>query len=171
MKKLNSNFLTKSSTPRASMFLYLFSLVVWVVSLLFLGASIFCDTSLIFWVLIFIAVIFEAFKSGTFSSNNEETGEDVKMNWFDYCLLAVGFGGALCFALCFVSGIFAGGTPEFINGSYCIIDHGDFVKYISKEWFVYYSTCDNLMFNFILIIFSSLLAFRIRGIYISQKGF
>ena len=188
MRKLKSNVETKVRSPYISRFLYVFSLTTWCCSLV----SVICSLVLnienifkaiqletnyttelnIFYIIIFIAIVFEGFKSGAFTKQDDiDNEQDYKMNRFDCFILVVGIIGALCGALCFVSTLFAGGSPELIKGVFCITDHGELIGYITKTKFIYLSICDILMFPCILLFFASIMAFRIRTLYLEQKQY
>ncbi len=190
MSKINSNVETKTRSPYISKFLYVFSLTTWCCSLVSVIYSLVLNienifkaiqsetnytTELnIFYIIIFIAIVFEGLKSGAFTKHDDiDNEQDYKMNRFDYFILIVGIIGALCGALCFVSTLFAGGSPEIINDSvfckFCIVDHGELIGYITKTKFIYLSICDILMFPCILLFFASIMAFRIRTLYLEQK--
>lgn len=186
MRKLESN--TKTQSPYISKFLYVFSLIVWCCSLIAVICSFVLNIENIFdaiqtktdyinklnilYIIIFIAIIFEGFKSGAFTEHDEDmdNSKDNKVNRFDYFFLVVGMIGALCGAICFVSILFAGGSPEIINDSvFCVVNHGELIGYITKTEFIYLSICDVLIFPCILLFFASIMAFRIRTLYFEKQ--
>ena len=70
----------------------------------------------------------------------------------------------------FVAILIAGGGPEEIDGVYCIVNHGDIVRTVTEGAYIFFLVCEVMIFTFGLLIFSSMMAMRIRKMYVLQKG-
>lgn len=150
--------------------LYIFSLVVW-------GFNLFCCIFHYFieipspWIIVvFACVLIEGICSGAFSGEPAIPDGAFKKRFLDYCLFISNIVGYCASLFGFLAILIAGGRPEEINGVYFIVDHGDIVRTITEGWYIFFLICEVMIFTFGLLIFSSLMAMRIRKLYVLQKG-
>ena len=157
----------KKSKP-INKFIYCFSLLTWIINICFIIIPFFFEVSGI-WVLgVFASVLIQAITSSTFG---DTVIPDVKIKhkFFDICLNISSLVSIITSVICGVSLFAAGGGPETIDGLYYIVNHGEIIREItSYKLFLFFVVCDSLLFSCGILIFSSLMALRIRKLYLIQ---
>lgn len=150
--------------------LYIFSLVVW-------GFNLFCCIFHYFieipptWIIVvFVCVFIEGIWSGAFSGEPAIPDGAYKKRFLDYCLIISSIVARCVAVFGFVAILIAGGGPEEIDGVYCIVNHGDIVRTVTEGAYIFFLVCEVMIFTFGLLIFSSMMAMRIRKMYVLQKG-
>ncbi len=149
-------------------FIYYFSLLTWIINICFIIIPFFFEVSGI-WVLgVFASVLIQAIISSAFG---DTVIPDVKIKhkFLDICLNISLLVSIITSVICGVSLFAAGGGPETIDGLFYIVDHGEIVREItSYKLFLFFVICDSLLFSCGILIFSSLMALRIRKLYLIQ---
>ena len=157
----------KKSKP-INTFIYCFSLLTWIINICFIIIPFFFEVSGI-WVLgVFASVLIQAITSSAFC---DTVIPDVKIKhkFLDICLNISLLVSIITSVICGVSLFAAGGGPETIDGLFYIVDHGEIVREItSYKLFLFFVICDSLLFSCGILIFSSLMALRIRKLYLIQ---
>ena len=150
--------------------LYIFSLLVW-------GFNLFCCIFHYFieipptWIIVvFVCVFIEGIWSGAFSGEPAIPDGAYKKRFLDYCLIISSIVARCAAVFGFVAILIAGGGPEEIDGVYCIVNHGDIVRTVTEGAYIFFLVCEVMIFTFGLLIFSSMMAMRIRKMYVLQKG-
>ena len=157
----------KKSKP-INKFIYCFSLLTWIINICFIIIPFFFEVSGI-WVLgVFASVLIQAIISSAFG---DTVIPDVKIKhkFLDICLNISLLVSIITSVICGVSLFAAGVGPETIDGLFYIFDHGEIVREItSYKLFLFFVICDSLLFSCGILIFSSLMALRIRKLYLIQ---
>ena len=157
----------KKSKP-INKFIYCFSLLTWIINICFIIIQFFFEVSGI-WVLgVFASVLIQAITSSAFG---DTVIPDVKIKhkFLDICLNISLLVSSITSVICGVSLFAAGGGPETIDGLFYIVDHCEIVREItSYKLFLFFVICDSLLFSCGILIFSSLMALRIRKLYLIQ---
>ena len=157
----------KKSKP-INKFIYCFSLLTWIINVCFIIIPFFFEVSGI-WVLgVLASVLIQAITSSAFG---DTVIPDVKIKhkFLDICLNISLLVSIITLVICGVSLFAAGGGPETIDGLFYIVDHGEIVRKItSYKLFLFFVICDSLLFSCGILIFSSLMALRIRKLYLIQ---
>jgi len=155
---------------RISQALYIFSLVMW-------GFNLFCCMFHYFieipppWiVVVFVCVFIEGIWSGAFSGEPAIPEGVYRKRLLDYCLISSNIVAYCAAAFGFLTILIAGGRPEEIDGVYCIANHGDSVRTLTEGSYIFFLVCEVMIFTFGLLIFSSMMAMRIRKMYVLEKG-
>lgn len=148
--------------------LYAFSLVTWLFNLACFATGFFICNWRVCCVAVFVSVMIQGILSGAFRSDGDNNCTEPKR----------GFGRLLSFAGIFAvivamasgaSLIVAGGGPEMQDGIYCIVNHGDVVRTVSKPWFIFLSVCEYACFYCMLLVFSTFMLKRVRSLWRSRK--
>ena len=157
----------KKSKP-INKFIYCFSLLTWIINVGFIIIPFFFEISGI-WVLgVFASVLIQAITSSAFG---DTVIPDVKIKhkFLDICLNISLLISIIFSALSGITLLIAGGGPETIDGLYYIVNHGEIIREItSYKLFLFFVVCDSLLFSCGILIFSSLMALRIRKLYLIQ---
>jgi len=163
----------KMRTKRINWFVYYFSMLTWIANICFPLLQFFFDISELWFELWFIGVFFsvliQGIVSGAFYDETLVPEMPVKFKLIDYCLIASKYISFSLFLIGFLSLAIGGGQPEIIDGAYCLVDHGEIVRYISEGWYLYFAVCLVSMFICGILYFSTYMALRIRTLYIIQK--
>ena len=155
---------------RISSVLYIFSLVVWGFNL-FCGVFHYFINILPLWmIVVFVCVLIEGIWSGAFNGEPLIPDGAYKKCFLDYCLSISSIVAHCAAVFGFLGILIAGGTPEEIDGVFCVVNHGDIVRTVSEGWYLFLLVCELFIFTFGLLIFSSLMAMRIRKLYVMQKS-
>ena len=157
-------------TQHISKPLYCFSLLTWLLNVCFVVVPFFLDVSKLWPVVFFASVAIQGASSGAFSDKTLVPKMSKPYKVIDYCLIITKHISTGLAAIGFISLLVGGGSPEIINETYCLVNHGDIVRYISYEWFVYFSICDMLLFSCGILFFSTYMALRIRTLYCLQHS-
>ena len=157
----------KKSKP-INKFIYCFSLLTWIINICFIIIPFFFEVSGI-WVLgVFASVLIQAITSRAFG---DTVIPDVKIKhkFLDICLNISLLVSIITSVICGVSLFAAGGGPETTDGLFYIVNHGEIVREItSYKLFLFFVICESLLFSCGILIFSSLMALRIRKLYLIQ---
>ena len=129
----------------------------------------FFEVSGIWIVGIFVSVFIQGIVSGAFYDETLVPKMKQKRKMIDYCLVASKYISISFAAVAFASILIGGGGPEIIDEAYCLVNHGDIVREISEGWFMYFTICEMLLFTCGILYFSTLMALRIRALYLIQK--
>lgn len=150
--------------------LYIFSLVVWGFNLFCGVFHYFINISGLWMIAVFISVLIEGICSGAFNGEPAIPDGVYKKRFLDYCLSISSLVARCASVFGFAAILIAGGTPQEIDGVYCVVNHGDIVRTVSEGWYLFLLVCEVFIFTFGLLIFSSLMAMRIRKLYVMQKS-
>lgn len=150
--------------------LYILSLCTWLAHLVLIVANIFVDLVAISFIFLFISLIIQGVCSGAFSSNDFTSTKVLKKRWLDYVLMFSKIISILSMGVGVISLFVSGGGPEIIDDKFCVVNHGEIIRIISEEWYVYLSICDFFVSFFGLLIFTTLMFERIRYLYLSQRS-
>ncbi len=158
----------KNKSKGINRFVYYFSMLAWITNICFIFIPFFFEVSGI-WVLgVFASVLIQAITSNAFG---DTVIPDVKIKpkFLDICLNISLLVSIITSVVSGVSLFVAGGGPETIDGLYYIVNHGEIIREItSYKLFLFFVICDSLLFSCGILIFSSLMALRIRKLYLIQ---
>lgn len=147
-------------------FIYSFSLLTWIANICFVILYFFLDFSAIWILIIFISNFLQVL---FFIKNTDCNENEIKPHALIDHLLNISKYISICVtAICFVSLLVVQGGPEVVNGIYCIVDHGEVVRTVSKNWFFYFTLCKDFLFIFGILIFSSSITQEIRTLYLQK---
>lgn len=150
--------------------LYRLSLFTWLANIALIVINLFVDLSGISFICLFASVVLQVFLSGVISKNSmtNENEEPVKRTRFDLAVSISQITSFLVSTVGFISILLAGGSPEIVNETYCLVEHGEVVRTVSKNWFVYLSVCEYCLQFFGILVFSTLMFSMIRALYLTQ---
>ena len=149
--------------------IYYFSLLTWIANICLVIIPFFCDLSG-FWILgIFISILMQGIISGAFFDETHIPKTTEKHATIDHCLFVSKYISILLAAIGFISLLIGGGGPEMIEEAYYLVNHGDIVRQISEGWFIYFVICETLLFTCGTLYFSTIMALRIRVLYLIQE--
>ena len=158
----------KKSKP-INKFIYCFSLLTWIINVCFIIIPFFFEISGIWVVGIFASILIQGITSKAFGDTNAIPEVKIKPKFLDICLNISLLVSIITSVICGVSLFAAGGGPETIDGLFYIVDHGEIVREItSYKLFLFFVICDSLLFSCGILIFYSLMALRIRKLYLIQ---
>ena len=147
--------------------LYCFSLLSWILNICFIIMQFFIEISMAWIIVFFASIIIQGIASGAFGDETAIPNVKIKRKFLDYCINISVILSVVITAISGISLLIAGGGPEIINDTYCVVNHGDVVREISSPYlFFFLCICDFMLFNCVILIFSSLIALRIRKIYL-----
>lgn len=147
--------------------LYCFSLLSWILNICFIIMQFFIEISMAWIIVFFASIIIQGIASGAFGDETAIPNVKIKRKFLDYCINISLILAVVITAISGISLLIAGGGPEIINDTYCIVNHGDVVREISSPYlFFFLCICDFMLFNCVILIFSSLMALRIRKVYL-----
>ena len=147
--------------------LYCFSLLSWILNICFIIMQFFIEISMAWIIVFFASIIIQGIASGAFGDETAIPNVKIKRKFLDYCINISLILAVVITAISGISLLIAGGGPEIINDTYCIVNHGDVVREISSPYlFFFLCICDFMLFNCVILIFSSLMALRIRKLYL-----
>ncbi len=160
----------KKSKP-INKFVYYFSLLTWILNICFIFIPFFFEVSGVWIVGIFVSVLIQGIISKAFSEVNAIPDVKIKPEFLDICL-NISFLSSIVFSgISGISLLIAGGGPEAIDGLYYIVNHGDIIREItSYNLYLFFVVCDLLLFSCGTLIFSSLMALRIRKLYLVETN-
>lgn len=152
-----------------SIFLYYLSLSTWILNICLLFLPFFVDLTnlgVVLILLVFVSAIFQAMITGAFG--DEELVPKIKRSckFIDYCLKISKYVSFSLVAISFVSLLIGGGGPDIVEDAYCLVNHGEIVRYISYGWFWYFVICELLLYTCITLYFSTYMAMRVRALYL-----
>lgn len=150
--------------------LYCFSLLTWFLNICFVVLPFFLDVSGLWFVAVFASVVIQGFSSGAFFDETLVPQMPKPYKAIDDCLILSKYISISLAAVGFISLFIGGGGPEMIGESYCLVNHGEIVRYISDKWFLYFSICEILIFSCGILYFSTNMALRVRAIYCIQNS-
>jgi hypothetical protein len=158
----------KNQPRHINRFVYFLSLLTWLMNVCLVFIPFFFDVSGLWLLVIFASVFIQAIASGAFY---DETllPEIHERKMIDYCLLASKYIAHSLTAISFVSLLIGGGSPDMIDGAYCLVNHGQIIRYISGNWYIYFVICHAFAFTCGMLTFSTMMALRIRGLYLMQQ--
>jgi len=119
--------------------------------------------------LLFLSVVLQGWLSGAFSEGKYKAE---KYNQKDFLGIAVFISGVIAkvgMAVGFISLMISGGGPAIVDGAYCVVNHGDIVRNISQNLYLYLSVCEYMLMFCGLLIFTTYMFNRIRNIYLLQN--
>ena len=158
----------KKSKP-INKFIYCFSLLTWIINVCFIIIPFFFEISGIWVVGIFASILIQGITSKAFGDTNAIPEVKIKPKFLDICLNISLLISIIFSALSGITLLIAGGGPETIDGLYYIVNHGEIIREItSYKLFLFFVVCDSLLFSCGILIFSSLMALRIRKLYLIQ---
>ena len=158
----------KKSKP-INKFIYCFSLLTWIINICLIIIPFFFEVSGIWVIGIFASILIQGITSKAFGDTNAIPEAKIKPKFLDICLNISLLVSIITSVICGVSLFAAGGGPETIDGLFYIVDHGEIVREItSYKLFLFFVICDSLLFSCSILIFSSLMALRIRKLYLIQ---
>lgn len=147
--------------------LYCFSLLSWILNICFIIMQFFIEISMTGIIVFFASIIIQGIASGAFGDEAAIPNVKIKRKIIDYCINISLILAVVITAISGISLFIAGGGPEIINNTYCIVNHGDVVREISSPYlFLFLSICHFMLANYIILTFSSLMALRIRKLYL-----
>lgn len=147
--------------------LYCFSLLSWILNIGFIIMQFFIEISMAWIIVFFASIIIQGIASGAFGDETAIPNVKIKRKFLDYCLNISLIIAVVITAISGISLLIAGGGPEIINDTYCIVNHGDVVREISSPYlFLFLCICNFMLANCAILIFSSLMALRIRKLYL-----
>ena len=140
--------------------------MTWIANISFVILYFFLEFSAIWILPIFISNFLQVL---FFIKNTDCSGEEIKPYALIDHLLNISKYISMCAtALSFISLLVVQGGPEVVNGAYCIVDHGEVVRTVSKNWFFYFTLCEDFLFIFGILIFSSSITQEIRTLYLQK---
>ncbi|MGN1444797.1 MAG: hypothetical protein ACI4WV_00760 [Eubacteriales bacterium] len=148
--------------------LYRLSLFTWLANIALIVINLFVDLFGISIICLFVSVVLQGFLSGVFATNSMTLEEPVPKTRLDLAVSISQIISLLVSAVGFISILLAGGSPEIVNEAYCLVNHGEVVRTVSKNWFVYLSVCEYCLQFFSILIFSTFMFSKIRGLYLTQ---
>ncbi len=148
--------------------LYAFALVTWFFNLACFATGSFIRNWRVCCVAVFVSVMIQGILSGAFRSDGDNSCTEPKRG-FDHLLSFVGIFAFIVAMAGDVSLYVAGGRPEMQDGIYCIVNHGDVVRTVSKPWFIFLSVCEYACFYCMLLVFSTFMLKRVRSLWRSRK--
>ncbi len=149
--------------------LYCFSLLSWILNICFIIMQFFIEISMAWIIAFFASIIIQGIASGAFGDETAIPNIKIKRKFLDYCINISLILAVVITAISGISLLIAGGGPEIINDTYCIVNHGDVVREISSPYlFLFLSLCHFMLFNCAILTFSSLMTLRIRKLYLFQ---
>lgn len=148
--------------------LYRLSLFTWLANIALIVINLFVDLSGISFICLFASVVLQVFLSGVISKNSMTPEEPVKRTRLDLAVSISQITSFLVSTVGFISILLAGGSPEIVNETYCLVEHGEVVRTVSKNWFVYLSVCEYCLQFFGILVFSTLMFSMIRALYLTQ---
>ena len=147
--------------------LYCFSLLSWILNFCFITMQFFIEISMAWIIAFFVSIIIQGIASGAFGDEAAIPNVKIKRKIIDYCINISLILAVVITAISGISLFIAGGGPEIINNTYCIVNHGDVVREISSPYlFLFLSICHFMLANCAMLAFSSLMALRIRKLYL-----
>ena len=149
---------------------YYFSLLTWVLNVFYVVIPFFFDISGLWFVAFFASVLFQGAISGAFYDETLVPKMTKPYKVMDYCLIASKYVSISLATVSFISLLIGGGGPEIMDEAYCLVNHGEIVRYLSIEWFIYFSVCDMLLFSCGILFFSTYMAMRVRALYCIQNS-
>ncbi len=156
--------------PHISKVLYYISLFVWGLNIICAVGELFINVPGIWIIVVFIAVLIEGVCSGAFGDESIFPDSLGHKRFLDYCLIVSAVISIGCSVLCGGALLLVGGGPEIVDGTYCIVSHGEIVRTLfSPGWYLFFVVCDKLWFGCGILIFSSIMALRIRTLFRTQK--
>lgn len=118
-----------------------------------LSAIVLPEDALRFFLPIFFSVLFQGFALNAFGKQDDEDDENVPK--FDTILfwsqIVIGPLALLCFATL----LLVGGGPDMVDGNYCIVNHGEIIRYVSPAFYRFMQTVESGFMAGLLYIFSS----------------
>ncbi len=161
----------KKRAAHISKTIYIFSLLTWLIHIAFIAVSVFLEIPAVWVVTLFFSVFIQGIVSGALSGDTAIPHTNTKRTFLDFCLNISFLVSAVFAVLGGISLLIAGGGPEIIDGSYFIVNNGEIVREVSSaSLFTYFCICDFLIFNCGMLIFTSLMALRIRKLYLFQTS-
>lgn len=149
--------------------LYYFTHIHWFLNAIFVVMSFFCAPPSLFYLFFFVSIGIQGIASGAFSAKTA-IDEAAKIHTaMDRCLVIAKSISLPLSAVCFFSLFVVGGSPQIIDGAYCLVNHGQIIRYVSSNSFLYFSICDRVVFSSVILYFSAILALRIRTMYRNQN--
>ena len=147
--------------------LYCFSLLSWILNICFIIMQFFIEISMAWIIAFFASIIIQGIASGAFGDKTAIPNVKIKRKFLDYCINISLILAVVITAISGISLFIAGGGPEIINNTYCIVNHGDVVREISSPYlFLFLSICHFMLANCTILTFSSLMSLRIRKLYL-----
>ncbi len=101
---------------------------------------------------IFISVIVQGILLNAFQKQDDDEEDTPK---FDNILFWIQIGVVILAVLGFASMMLIGGGPEMVDGNYCIVSHGDVVRYITPAAYRLMQTAESGSMAGLLYMFSS----------------
>ena len=158
----------RNKSRHINKFIYCFSLLTWIINICLIILPFFFEVSGIWVVGIFASILIQAITSSAFGDTVIPEVK-IKPKFLDICLNISLLISIVFSALSGISLLVAGGGPETIDGLYYIVNHGEIIREItSYKLFLFFVVCDSLLFSCGILIFSSLMALRIRKLYLIQ---
>ena len=159
----------KSKPIYISQFLYAASLFLWIFSLFYVVLRLITGTLPLLLLVIFFANIIQGFCSGAFGEDRTVPSKALPKKVLDHCIGISQVLSIACSVLCLFILLGAGGGPKIVDGDYCIVDHGEIVKTISKSLYWRLTICERLSFACMMSGLSATMAKRIRTLYLLQE--
>ena len=159
----------RNKSRHINKFIYCFSLLTWIINICLIIIPFFFEVSGIWGVGIFASILIQGITSKAFGDNSAIPEVKIKPKFLDICLNISLLISIVFSAFSGISLFVAGGGPETIDGLYYIVNHGEIIREItSYKLFLFFVVCDSLLFSCGILIFSSLMALRIRKLYLIQ---
>ena len=157
----------RNKSRHINKFIYCFSLLTWIINICLIIIPFFFEVSGIWDVGIFASILIQGITSKAFGDNSAIPEVKIKPKFLDICLNISLLISIVFSALSGISLLVARGGPETIDGLYYIVNHGEIIREItSYKLFLFFVVCDSLLFSCGILIFSSLMALRIRKLYL-----
>ncbi len=117
----------------------------------------------------FIIILSEAVLSGALRRDLPETEPSPLRDRIDVCLNTVMAASLLLAAFCFGMLLLNKGGPEQIDGVYYVANHGDIIREISRNHYLFLSFCESLLASAGTLGMHTPLLHRIRNLYRLQN--
>ena len=158
-------------SPRISKRTLRFAWIAWFFHIGWVLLSIFIRSEAIFlpFLVFFIILLSEAALSGALHRDLPETEPSPHRDRIDACLNTVMVASLLLAAFCFGMLLLNKGGPEQIDGIYYVVNHGDIIREISRNYYLFLSFCESLLASAGTLGMHTPLLHRIRNLYRLQN--
>ena len=102
---------------------------------------------------LFLSVLIQGILLNVFQKQDDDEEENTPK--FDTVLFWIQIGVVILAVLGFASMMLIGGGPDIVDGEYCIVSHGDVVRYITPAFYRLIQTAESGSMAGLLYMFSS----------------